>query len=172
MIKFEKWISEQDFSEYAVKIFNEAIMCYKVGAYRSAFIDSYIGFYIVIKDRVMIRQNSKPNYIEKNKWEKSVNGLKNEESWEKLLHNYIKDKSEESIFKLNDEIRTDLESLRIKRNKIVHGINEEISPIQVEYLWEEIIQKYLNRFYVGGGIEYIKELVCNSFDLRKKRRWI
>ena len=64
--------------------------------------------------------------------EKSVNGLKNEESWEKLLHNYIKDKSEESIFKLNDEIRTDLESLRIKRNKIVHGINEERNnPIQV-----------------------------------------
>lgn len=167
MLGFEKWINEQSISESAKKMFAESVMCYKVGAFRSAFIVSYVGFYIVIRDRILERANSKPNDIEQSKWDNYINNLKSEETWEKNMFDYTQNNSSNSIFKLSDGIRNDLASWRNKRNNTVHGNNENVSNAQVEFFWE-FIKRNLHRFYVGGGVEYLTSLVCNSLDIRLK----
>lgn len=40
-IPFEKWIEDNSIPEEAKELFAESIICYKISAYRSAFIMSY-----------------------------------------------------------------------------------------------------------------------------------
>jgi hypothetical protein len=164
MIQFDKWLSIQNFSDYPKRIFEEAIVCYKVGAFRSAFILSYNGFLLVVKERIL--EGCKYKNIGKNPWKDIYNSLNNDEQWEgrmKILFNANKD---DSIFKLDSYLKAEVLNLREKRNRIVHGTEQEVSNVQVDYIWEFIMKK-LHNFYVDGGKEYIKSSIINSFDYRK-----
>ena len=53
-IAFEKWIEENEIPDEAITLFQESIRCYKISAYRSAFIMSYIAFQNILKTRMLI----------------------------------------------------------------------------------------------------------------------
>ncbi|MFC7358629.1 hypothetical protein ACFQO1_13110, partial [Jejudonia soesokkakensis] len=52
-LPMEKWLDEQDVSEQAKSTFQEAMICYKAGAYRAAYLFSYLFFMLVVRDRIL-----------------------------------------------------------------------------------------------------------------------
>jgi hypothetical protein len=65
-LEIEKFISEMGFPEAAMSFIEEGILCYKVGAYRSSYIMSYLFFFNVVKYRVLESSHT-PNGITKRK---------------------------------------------------------------------------------------------------------
>lgn len=57
-IAFEKWLEQNEIPEEAVALFEESIHCYKISAYRSAFIMSYIAFQNILKKRMLSAANT------------------------------------------------------------------------------------------------------------------
>ncbi|MHC1748782.1 MAG: hypothetical protein AB9856_10585 [Cellulosilyticaceae bacterium] len=166
MLRFEEWIETQKISEYAKKLFQESIMCYKVGAFRASFIVTFTGFTIILKERVLSRKNSPPEYIKEKKWRGLIETIENPDKWENELLNSIQDKSEESFFRLSENVRCNVAKWRGTRNQIVHGVATEVSAIEVKYFWE-FIENNINKFYIGGGKEYITKEILYSLDIRK-----
>ena len=84
VFSIEKW-AESNLSENGVALLNESIKCYKVGAYRSAFIMSYLAFKVTIKDRII--NANKPDNIAETCWNNEVVGkLKDDNQWEEKVN--------------------------------------------------------------------------------------
>ena len=66
-IAFEKWLDENEIPDEAITLFEESIRCYKISAYRSAFIMSYIAFQNILKTR-MIKATNTPTGIPTTWW--------------------------------------------------------------------------------------------------------
>lgn len=64
-IAFEKWLDENEIPDEAITLFEESIRCYKISAYRSAFIMSYIAFQNILKTR-MIKATNTPTVWDHN----------------------------------------------------------------------------------------------------------
>lgn len=166
MLKFEKWVNEQKINDYEKKFFEDSIICYKVNAYRPAFIMAYVGILVVAKNRILDKENIKPTNIKESLWNDAIKKLKNETKWEEAIFNYLQNPKQDSIFKLKIEIIQDLKCFKTTRNKAVHARGAETSHIKVEYIWE-FIENNLNNIHIGGGKEYITELLVDSFDRRR-----
>ncbi|WP_236635932.1 hypothetical protein [Bacillus thuringiensis] len=67
-LHFENWIHEQKISEESLILFDESIMCYRVGAYRASFLMSYLGFMKALRDRLL--KSDKPSLVNEHDWEK------------------------------------------------------------------------------------------------------
>ena len=53
MERFEVWYKDKIDNKSARDLFDESCMCYKVGAYRAAYIMTYLAFQNVLKDRLL-----------------------------------------------------------------------------------------------------------------------
>ena len=83
----EDW-SQKNLTENAVDLMEEAVMCYKVGAYRSAYLMSYLAFKTTIRERVL--NASKPDGIEDRCWKDQILApLDNDNKWEETLNNIV-----------------------------------------------------------------------------------
>ena len=83
-IQFEKWIEENQVSAEAMNLFKESISCYRISAYRSSFIMSYIAFQNILKERIL-NATFKPGNINEHMWEVICNKLRDEDELS-LIH--------------------------------------------------------------------------------------
>lgn len=164
MKKFIEWLENQNtVSSYSKKLFMESYFCYRNENNRSAFIMSYLGLYIAIRDRVLEVHNRKPDYFDTEKWSELIDNMQNVNIWEGKLFDEINKGNATSLFLLQEPIRDSMRHWREERNAAVHGKKEVITGAQIEYFLDFVMNS-LSLFYVGGGEAYVEQRVFANFN--------
>ena len=158
----EDW-SQRNLTENAVDLMEEAVMCYKIGAYRSAYLMSYLAFKTTIRERVL--NAPKPDGIDDSCWRNQILvPLDNDNKWEEALNNIVIAAKDEgkgvgAVFKYTnyERIRNRYEFWKNVRNSCAHAKDEHITSSTVEQFWN-YMQDDLSEFYVLGGKQYLLDL--------------
>ncbi|PQG98321.1 hypothetical protein CUS52_06755 [Enterococcus faecium] len=148
-------------------LFEESFMTYSIGAYRSSYITSYVGFLQQIRQNI-INYNENPYFsiIEKkeneteekykakieNKWRGLNKNLIDVDKWENALISALNENTDTNILRLNDGDRTKLLYFKNIRNDAVHDKTNQITLAQLQSLWEFIIE-YAHRTRIGENKE-------------------
>lgn len=175
-LQIELWSKKTHaFEGVALDLFNESVACYKIGAYRSAFLMSYLALMQTIRQRVL-NFNSKPEHVEEKKWKSFREALDSNRNWEEAVMNIImmsKPKLNQATktyepdkriirFSEHDEITDEFKKWRHTRNQSAHAKAGSINSATVECFWN-FIQDNLFKFHVNGGLEYYKEAIFKSY---------
>lgn len=161
-IAFEKWLEQNEIPEEAVALFEESIHCYKVSAYRSAFIMSYIAFQNILKKRMLSATNI-PTGITQTWWTSICADLGNEDKWDSTVADCVKRSNPDRIFLITSATVAEYEAFRVLRNKCAHGKNGKIDHFHVESLWNYIEENFY-RFVINGGKAGVLVDIQNHYD--------
>ncbi|UKS27521.1 hypothetical protein LOZ80_00790 [Paenibacillus sp. HWE-109] len=174
-LRIEKWAEEtKPFkeSDSAHDFFEESVRCYKIGAYKSAFVMSYLAFKTIVRNRILecpygkeaVSSNPNPLF-----WENElIKKLENDDSWESSLNTIVEascadENNRKPIgilhFTNGEQTKSAYNYWRDIRNDCVHAKKQvTIDSSTVESFWNYLIDN-LNKFYVLGGEQYtLKEL--------------
>ncbi|EKN62807.1 hypothetical protein P9E76_12030 [Schinkia azotoformans] len=171
-LDIEKWINRLDpLDNEAKELFSESVICYKIGAYRSAFIMSYLAFKITLKNRI-INCSYRPEGFNEGRWQSVIiKELNNEDNWEKHLNDIIvaDPKKEGSIaiifFEQREIAKNEYEYWKNVRNQCAHAKSGIINSSTVECFWN-YLQDNLSKFYVLGGKQYLLEELLEYYRYR------
>lgn len=168
-LDFEKWLDGQGMPEKARDFFNEAIICFKVSAYRGAFMLSYLGFQTIIRERLLLSDPPGTHLIPNtSRWAVITGKLREPTEWDAEVNLLISDdnsNSEKNIFMIHKDVRKEAVYFKDKRNACVHG-KDDISYTQVESLWM-FIRNHSGKFMVNSGIEGFIQQVKLHFNPRE-----
>lgn len=170
-LQIEDW-ARDNLSDNARDIFKEALTCYTVGAYKSAFIMSYLAFKVTIRDRIIISEQY-PDAYEENEWNIEIKKkLEDDDVWEKLINSIVevnpaKNAKMASILDFDDRYNMVNKFIYWKniRNSCAHAKRESINNSTVEQFWNYLYDN-LSEFYVLGGKKYLLNELCNSYKYR------
>lgn len=161
-IKFEEWIEDNQISEEAMNLFRESISCYRIGAYRSAFIMSYIAFQNIMKQRIL-DASIIPTSIKDNMWRTICSKLRDEDEWDTQVAECVKRDKPNQVFLISESVKKLYEGFRCIRNTCAHGKSGKIEYFHVEHLWS-FIQENFTRFTVNGGKLGIIKMIEDHYD--------
>ncbi|MEC2709694.1 hypothetical protein P9Z39_29225 [Bacillus thuringiensis] len=134
-LEIEKFISEMEFPEAAKSLIEEGILCYRAGAYRSAYIMSYLSFLNVVKHRAL----ENPYALNRKygrEWKNEIEEIPNDEFWERNVFNLIASGNSHSrYFEVSESIITQMEYWRTLRNDCVHSKGKQFVAAHVESFW-------------------------------------
>ena len=158
-IQIEDW-ADKNLTNNAIELMTEAVMCYKVGASRAAFLLSYLAFKTTIRERVL--EAVKPDTIDDKCWEEQIiNPLDNDNKWEEKLNAIVAaskqdGKGEGAVFRFTnyERIKNRYEYWKNVRNSCAHAKGEHITSCTVEQFWN-YMQDDISEFYVLGGRVYL-----------------
>ncbi|MBD7908903.1 hypothetical protein [Sporosarcina gallistercoris] len=162
-IYFESWIKEQDISEDAELLFEEAIKCYRVGAYRASFLMSYLGFMKSLRDRLL--RSDKPDLVHEEDWRKTRNDLKDDKIWEDTVYKTTQEKQVRlcKVYLINNDLIEEIPYWRKKRNESAHAKDTILGYSHVETFWL-FLQSNLSKFVVNGGEKALLAKIEKHFD--------
>lgn len=166
-LSFENWVNNQGFSKDSNALFEESIKCYRVGAYRGAYMLSYVAFLVVIKERLL--KSEKPDGITEGEWDNRVlKFLRDDDKWEDTVYNTLNERDNNGgrrskYFLVSSHLLNDLEYLRRRRNDCAHAKDTIIDYSHVEVLWS-FLGSHLSKFVINGGKEVIKKKIDRYFD--------
>lgn len=160
----ENFIGEISLPKASLGFIEEGILCYKVGAYRSAYIMSYLFLLNVVKYRV-IESSSTPNGITEGEWNAKKKKISNEEIWEKNVYDLICEmKNDQSrYFKISKTRVAQMEYWRSLRNDCAHSKDNLIAASHVESLWL-FIESILPKLVINGSKEFLMKELEAYFD--------
>ncbi|MFC7443392.1 hypothetical protein [Laceyella putida] len=168
-LPMEKWLEEQDVSEQAKSTFQEAMICYKAGAYRAAYLFSYLFFMLVVRDRIL-----QANYSEEKRKQiqGTLNLLRDEDKWETTVMECIKNENNKRYETL--EVKSKLRKYvdfywRELRNNCAHAKDGYIDASHVEVFWH-FLSSHMNEFVAIGSLEDALERINRHFDPTYTRR--
>lgn len=160
-LKFENFIESKEFNSSTKDTFKEAIICYKNSAYRASLLMSYLGFMEIIKYKINTSEPAQ-NY-DNQRWKSDVIfKINNEEVWDR--HTYeilIRDKN--PIFSLSQNIKTQLEYWKDRRNDCAHLKKNNISNSHIEAFWE-FIESNIDKFIINDSVDFIVNLFLEYFN--------
>lgn len=170
-LHFENWIHEQKISEESLILFDESIMCYRVGAYRASFLMSYLGFMKALRDRLL--KSDKPSLVNEHDWEKVRNDLRDDKIWEDIVLKTIQEKEKKKagskeiprskVFLISNDLIEEIPYWRKKRNECAHAKETIIEHSHVETFWL-FLQSNLSKFVVNGGKDALLNKIEKHFD--------
>lgn len=163
-IRFENWYKSNSINKETLSLFDEGIMCYRVGAYRAAFIMTYLGLQIAIKNRILSATH-KPDKIPQSKWNGIINRMQDDRIWDYEVFNAVNMKNPDSVFILGDDIRKQYDYWRNIRNDCAHAKSNIIDYPHVEAFWL-FIQANYDKFVVNGGRLGLMEKIKKHYDIR------
>ncbi|HHD2772800.1 TPA: hypothetical protein ACOTHO_002703 [Clostridium perfringens] len=169
--EIEIW-SEKNLTDNAKVLMQESIACYKIGAYRSAYIMSYLAFKQTIRERVIIAPSYPDCYVDNIEWNNNVvELLKKDDKWEETINKIIeanpekkKDNKFASIFMYSNREKVLIRYKYWKniRNSCAHAKNESIDSATIEQFWN-YIKDDLSEFYVLGGKTYLMNELIDCY---------
>ncbi|MFP3845713.1 hypothetical protein [Priestia filamentosa] len=164
-LKFETWVSEQNFSEETKDLFAEGVICYKAGAYRASLLLSYLGFQSILKQRII--EAPLPVNYESPEWNHKKSDVVNDkDNWERKIQDLVKDKTKKKIFNLSEDIYNQYFYWKDRRNDCAHAKGNTIDYPHVEAFWL-FIQSNSYKFVINGGKQFIINQLSNHFDKTK-----
>lgn len=166
-LKFETWIVENHFPENAKNLFKTSADCYKAQAYSASLLMGYLGFLVTLKERVMSAE--KPNLFPSGIWRNLIANLKNEDKWEESIFNASIQqektdgskppiRTQDPVFVINDNLRTQIKYWKDRRNDCVHNKDNIITISHVETFWT-FLESNLQKITIEGG----KVTLLNKF---------
>jgi len=176
-LEIEKWVETTGiFESVAKNTFDEAVLCYKVGAYKSAFIMSYLSFKLTVKQRIIQFDNNSVQSFEIGRWDNIIKELNDDDKWEDRLNKEILCKDSSAIIKFTnrESAIVDYNYWKNIRNSCAHAKGQIIDASTVESFWN-YLKDNLGKFYVLGGKEYIiKEFLdyFRYFKVHKKDEYL
>ncbi|MGT2895344.1 hypothetical protein ACVRZR_03050 [Streptococcus entericus] len=159
--EFKHWMIDKGFEND--ELFLESIKCYQVEAYKAAYIFSYLANHKYISETA-IKYRGVPKSFMKNcpeedvrlkEWQKKVELLKHEDSWEEEVNNLINaddNGKAGNIFALQENIRKYFPEMRNLRNVAAHAKDRYITESTVQELWNNIVYLFPN-FVINGSKE-------------------
>lgn len=154
-LKFESWIEMNHYSSDSMKLFKSSLECYRAQVYPASLLMSYLGFIIVLKDRIMEAQM--PSGFPEQIWRNMIKGLQNEDLWEVSVVNAILrqeitqgPKGGPPVFPINDNIRNQIRYWKDRRNDCAHNKDNEINISHVESFWA-FLESNLQKITIEGG---------------------
>src|SRR5688572_13151617 len=124
-LPIEKWLDLQNPSKNVRDLFNESMLCYKVGAYRASLLYSYLGFLTMLKERLIVAH--KPGALPQGMWDNLISNVQKENRWEESVFDSTQC-STQPIFLIDGHIRLQIKYWRDRRNDAAHykdnAINE------------------------------------------------
>ncbi|MHB8128914.1 MAG: hypothetical protein ACYDEX_07945 [Mobilitalea sp.] len=160
-LSFELWLEKNSIPQNSLNLFKESIICYKISAYRSAFIMSYIAFQNILKDRIL---NSAYVPTGINNWNTISSRLRDDTTWDSEVSTAVNKNNPNRIFMINDGIVKQYEAWRSIRNDCAHGKSNSISYSHIETFWI-FIQSYYTKFVINGSSSGIMQMVEEFFDI-------
>src|SRR3712207_6479575 len=138
----------------------ESILCYKIGAFRSAYLMFYLVFKQTIRERIMTAPAYPDCYNNDIEWDKNVlKLLRNDDKWEDTINEIVTTKKAgnkfKDIFSYRNREKTlnRYEYCKNIRNSCAHAKDEHIDSATVEQFWN-YIQDDMSEFFVLGGERY------------------
>lgn len=161
-IRFEQWIEENNVVDSAKNLFEESIICYKVAAYRSAFIMSYIAFQNVLKNKIL-KSAYIPSNMPQAKWNEINSKICDDRTWDEMITECVTMKKPAQVFLISDDIVKQYEYWRVIRNDCAHGKSNIISYSHIESFWL-FTQAYYIKFVINGGMSGIMDIIAKHYD--------
>lgn len=162
--RFEKWYENYDFQGDSKILFEESVLCYKISAYRASFIMTYLGIQTVLRER-LLNSHNRPNNIAQNMWEKKLEELKDDNTWDNTVFDLVNRTKPDNPFLIADNIRVQYSYWRTIRNDCAHAKSNIVSSSHVEALWL-FIESNLNKFVVNGGTVGLLEKIKKHYDTK------
>ncbi len=156
-LEFEIWYYSKVTNREAIELFNESCICYKVGAYRAAFLMSYLGLQNVLKER-LLKSDKPPRGINQSHWDRTLKDLSDDAKWDEAVFDNVNRTQPSNPFLIGDDIRKQYEYFRCIRNDCAHAKSNIIGSPHVESLWL-FIQSNYNKFIVNGGRDGLLERI-------------
>ncbi|MBY2229002.1 hypothetical protein VSK93_12500 [Clostridioides difficile] len=163
-LQFERWCEANNIKGETLKLFNEGVLCYKIGAYRASFIMTYLGFQHELRNRIVTSHN-KPDNIKDNHWKQIMEKVQDDNSWDTEVFNTVNRTKPDNIFLIDDDIRKKYDYWRSIRNDCAHAKGEIISYPHIESFWLFIESNY-NKFVINGGKSGLLDKIRNHYDIR------
>jgi len=169
-LKFQTWVESGHFSENAKHLLNTSVTCYKGEAYTAALLMSYLGFLVILKDRVM--KANKPALFPQPSWDDMIEGLKNEDKWEERIFtavlqqektNSTKVRVQDPVFVINDNLRNQIRFWKDRRNDCAHNKDNAITFSHVEAFWS-FLESNLQKITIEGGKATLLNKLERHFD--------
>ncbi|OOR18183.1 hypothetical protein [Bacillus mycoides] len=164
-LHFETWIKKQNISEDSSRLFDESFLCYRVGAYRAAFLMSYLGFMKCLKDRLL--NSDKPDLVDEKRWDTVKQSLNDEDVWENTVITTTQESdratSQNKYYLISSDLKKEIEYWKIKRNECAHAKNTIIGYSHVDMFWL-FIESNLMKFVVNGGKEGLLARIDKHFN--------
>ncbi|MEK5358048.1 hypothetical protein [Paenibacillus sp. FSL L8-0709] len=171
-LQVELWAEKvKPFGEEAEYLFKESVLCYKVGAYTSAFLMSYLAFRTAVRHRILKCTYRPSKYNNEQMWNFNIcDPLKTDDSWEDALDKIL-EANHENIkaiiyFENREKALTDLKYWRNIRNACAHAKKATIDSSTVESFWN-YLRDNMGKFYVLGGKEYLVEKMVDYYKYHK-----
>lgn len=154
-LKFETWIEKSHYSDNASALFRSSIDCYKAQVYPASLLMGYLGFIVVIKDRIM--EAEMPSGFPQQLWIDAIRDLQNEDLWEAAAFNAVMrqeisqgPKAGPPFFPINDSLRNQIRYWKDRRNDCAHNKDNEINISHVDGLWA-FLESNLQKITIEGG---------------------
>ncbi|WZL81841.1 hypothetical protein QBE53_01705 [Vallitaleaceae bacterium 9-2] len=165
----EEW-AENNLNDNAFEMMKEAVMCYKIGVYRAAYLMSYLAFKLTIRER-LLSSNSKPDSISEASWnDEVISVLRNDDKWEDCINKMVNTAPDNNktclgkIFKFSnrEKVKNNYETWKYIRHSCAHGKEENISSATVEQFWN-YMQNDLSEYYLLGGEKYLADELYRTY---------
>jgi hypothetical protein len=169
-LPFQTWLENGSYSENAKHLLRTAITCYKAEAYTASLLMSYLGFLVILKERLL--QANKPALFPVYKWTGILTGIKNDDKWEEQLHTAInmgelkdstKKRTQDPVFAINDDLRNQIQYWKYRRNDCAHNKENPITIAHVEAFWT-FLESNLSKITVEGGMATLINKLDKHYD--------
>ena len=147
---FEEWYEnlyyKRIISDSVKELFEESVKCHKAGVYRSAIVMGFIGFCMLIKDRVYLYRHEidreTTNHSNKDHITIRDDAFQDENNWDSEFNKNIIDKDGKfsAIFENSADFRKGWFYWRAHRNTGAHGRSYKLNNSDIESLYNWIIQ--------------------------------
>lgn len=164
-LPIENWISETVMPDEARIAFYEAVLCFKISAYRASLLFSYLGWNLTLRYRILLLATPPSGFIA-GEWTAIQNELRNEDKWDKKLFELVQMRNPTKLlFQVSDDLRQQVQYWKDRRNDCAHFKKNEITSSHVESLWS-FIQSNLAKFVPCGSKEAILNQIRWHHDPR------
>lgn len=172
---FEKWLEEKyknklishiDSNVESIKhIFDESLICYKSGAYRSSIVMAMVGFDMIMRDRILKYKSSLEELNDPVDFKKN---LTDENNWDKELMDFVinNDVNFKKIFSNKSQWQLMWKERRNMRNNAAHAKSYNIDYYDVECFYSWITQAF-DMLYPVTALETLIEDIITFFDISK-----
>lgn len=160
--RFEEWYNKKINCDDAKEIFSESCKCYKVGAYRAAFLLVYLGFQIILKER-LLKSPKEPNGINGSYWDDITGKLRDDNQWDEQVTKAVEMKKPARIFLISEDIKEQYLYFRRIRNVCAHAKDNIINYSHID-TFVLFMQSHINKFIINGGIDGLMERIKRHYD--------
>lgn len=164
-LDIEKWMYDHDssISEVSKALLEESILSYKVGAYRAAFIMSWLAFLNIVKDKLLSIDISSVDSSSGVNWDAVRRSLKKEDEWDKTVYQLLV-KGKNTPFDISEKSRIEIKRWKEFRNKCAHGKAGIVSYYHIESFWAFIKEFVDKDMRIVGEVEGFVKRAVTSYE--------